>query len=126
MDIPKAHSNHNGNASHPNERGIDLCVQTERPDSLHIRGWKAPSRAKAYGAALAAEFGGTWRYVPGHGCPGGWSADGLSADQMIVLADAFDATIVVCVYGDAYPVPAGLEAYPAYRHGSGYYSVPVS
>ena len=120
-----------GNAGHFNSDGVDISWQSESPRSINLRNWRPDGTARTSGprkreiARLMAEsFGGTWHFTPGYGCPGGWGADDLTPAQMVALADAFDATIVVYLYGSMVPadVPAEFDGYPVYRNTGGYYN----
>lgn len=117
-----------GNAGHYNARGIDLSWQSELPGSVSIRGWK-PGRKRAIGTNLVATFGGTWRFVPGLGCPGQWSGDNLSPAQIVKVAEFFDATLVCYLYS-GHTINANLPSHflacPVYTNTDGYYSTPAS
>lgn len=115
-----------GNAAHYNSDNVDLAWQSELPTSVSIRGWR-PGRKRSIGADLAAHFGGTWKFVPGLGCPGQWSGDNLTPAQIVAVAEAFDATIVCYLYANHTPagIPAEFAGSPAYRNTDGYYSTPA-
>ncbi len=112
--------------------GYDLCWQSESPRSISIRGQGAASRGGSKrardGVNLAKHFGGTWRWVPGFGCPGGWSGDDLTPAEIVRLAEYLELTIVCYLYGDhdLDVIPAEFNGSPAYRNTDGYYSTPAN
>lgn len=84
-------------------------------------------RSKAQGAELASRFGGSWRYVPGSGCRGGWSVECETVEELARLLESTRIPVTVYVYPST-TVPevfAGCEAYEHNRE-TGYYDRKVS